>query len=197
MSLSDFRVGGEAPPPSRLVEAMPLTFAKGWTVLCFDQSISATGWVYVESGATGVIVRDCGSIMVPPGDFPKGNAGSLLRTDVMATAVDDVLRRCPTPMVLHEVPPVSNAKMSRPEASLMAAVAIRQVARRAGCTIEMVDNRHSKKVLTGNGNADKKQWHAALSAQPWRHAGPPVSNEGQRDALALALTWLAEAEDNW
>lgn len=195
MSLSDFRISGTAPVLTDEVafEGEPV-FQHG-SVIAFDQSIANTGWVYLVSDHKGVTVIGCGSLAVPPAGYPKGHEGTLLRADHLGFLVDDVFRSRMAPeMVVHETPPIATGKMSRPESSLVAAAVIRQVAQRHDYKISMVSNQHSKKVLVGNGNADKKQWHKALDRLPWSHLGQKPTNEGQRDALCLGLTYLLEKE---
>lgn len=192
--LSRFRVGGNPGPLSPPPEKEPVVFKHG-TVLAFDQSIANTGWVLLESDKEGIWVRDCGSLAVPPEGYPKGHAGTLLRADHLAVLAGPVLR-IPVTTVVHETPPVATGKMSRPESSLVSAAVIRQAALREGHTVVMVSNQHSKKVIAGNGNADKKAWHAAMEQMPWHHFGTKPTNEGQRDAMCLGLTWLIEKEDD-
>jgi hypothetical protein len=195
MSLSDFRIGAAPLVPEEEVafEDEPVFQASG-TVVCFDQSIANTGWVYVTSGPEGVLLRDCGSIPILPEGYPRGHEGTLMRGDVLGSKIERILNTIPGDVhVLHETPPIATGKMSRPESSLVAAAVIRQVARRLGLPVSMVANQHSKKVLVGNGNADKKQWHKALDRLPWSsHVGAKPTNEGQRDAFCLALTYLLE-----
>lgn len=191
-SLSQFRAD-DAPTPAAPTEREPLVFQHG-EVIAFDQSIANTGWVYLMSGREGVEVRDCGSLAVPPDGFPKGHEGTLLRADVLASFADAVLRRLPVTTVVHETPPVATGKMARPESSLVSAAVIRQVALRQGHPVVMVSNQHSKKVIARDGNADKKKWHAAMERLPWHHHGKRPTNEGQRDAMCLALTYLIDKE---
>ncbi len=84
--------------------------------------------------------------------------------------------------------------MVRPESSLLAALGCRLALAPQGLydmRWEMVQNQHSKTVLTGKRDATKKEWHAALGYYPI--AGIELaSNEGQRDAACLALTYLID-----
>ena len=163
-------------------------------VIAFDQSIANTGYVYLVSGKEGVRVEMCGSLAVPPDGYPKGHEGTLLRADTLAALADRILRRLPVTTVVHETPPVATGRMARPESSLVSATAIRQVARHHGHPVVMVSNQHSKKVLVDNGNATKAEWHQAIERLPWTHTGHRPTNEGQRDAMCLALTYLIEKE---
>lgn len=193
MSLSDFRIGGPAPvTEDEVAFEGPLTFKDG-EVFVFDQSIAATGWVHLAHGPGGLDVIACGSLPIPPDGYPKGHAGTLLRADRLGLEVDGLLRRVPVTTVVHETPPVATGRMSRPESSLVSATVIRQVAQRHGHPVMMVSNQHSKKVLVRNGNATKPQWHKALDRLTW--TGPKPTNEGQRDAMCLGLTYLLEKED--
>lgn len=194
-SLVQFRVDG-TPVESKEV---PLDVQGGLIfqvgeVMAFDQSIANTGWVHLTyDRREGLVVRSCGSLALPPDGYPKGHEGTLLRADDLGDLVESLLK-VPVTTVVHETPPVMIGKMARPESSLVSAAVIRQVARRQGHQIVMVSNQHSKKILTGNGNADKKMWHQAIERFDWSHRGQWPTNEGQRDAMCLALTFLIEKE---
>lgn len=191
--LTRFRLGDAPEPQFEPPPAREIVFQHG-EVVAFDQSIANTGWVHLVSGQQGVHVRECGSLAVPPDGFPKGHEGTLLRADTLGLMVDDVLRRLPVTTVVHETPPIATGRMARPESSLVSAAIIRQIARRHGHEVVMVSNQHSKKVLVDNGNATKPEWHRALERLPWHHTGSRPTNEGQRDAMCLGLTWLIEKE---
>lgn len=181
--LSRFRLGATPTPPW----ATPVFFASGH-VLAFDQSLSATGWVRLWSSPdSGLRVLAAGSVLLHAKDFPAGSEGSLRKAvDLhgrMAGVCKDWL--WPETVLVHEAPPAGGA-MSRPESSLMAALSLRLA---AGREPVVVQNQHSKKVLVNNANATKKQWHTALDAISIEGRNL-VRNEGERDALCLALTYL-------
>ena len=191
--LQRFRLD-EVPEDAVASEGEPI-FQHG-SVIAFDQSITATGWVRLDSGADGVIVRAVGSIKCGPEGYPKGHEGTLLRAEYVGQQMAAILRRLPVQTVVHEQPPVATSKMARPESSLLSALALRIEARRQGHSVVVVSNQHSKMVLLGKGqgNATKAQWHTALDRLPWTHEGATPTNEGQRDALCLALTYLIDKE---
>lgn len=191
--LERFAVGPLVPEEDVAFEGPP-TFQTG-EVVAFDQSIANTGWIHLRSDAQGLQVLACGSLAVPPEGYPKGHAGTLLRADHLAWLADGILRRLPVTNVVHETPPIATGRMSRPESSLVSAAVIRQVAQRHGHPVTMVSNQHSKKVLVGNGNATKHQWHEVL--QRVTLLGSKPTNEGQRDAACLALTYLIEKDPEW
>lgn len=192
MSLSDFRADA-APPAAPKTDSPDLVFNDG-TVLSIDQSVTATGWVLLRHDEDGLHCQAKGSVLLPADGYPKGHEGMLLRADVLAEQLDVVMRGIPVTPVVHELPPrTTGARMSRPESSLMGAVVVRTLARDHGHPVTMVDNRHSKKVLVGNSNVDKPGWHKVLERITWDGERP--TNEGQRDAFCLGLTYLIENKE--
>lgn len=189
--LERFAVG--AVPEEEVAFEGGVTYQDG-EVLAFDQSITATGWVHVSCRRGEAEVVKVGSIKCPPDGYPKGHEGTLLRAEYVGTQMAAILRSVAALTVVHEMPPVATTKMSRPESSLLTALALRIEARRQGHDVVVVSNQHSKKLLVGNGNATKPQWHKALDRLPWTHTGYRPTNEGQRDAMCLALTYLIEKE---
>ena len=186
MDLTSFRTDSAPAPAPELVEHPVLGHGE---VLAFDQSITATGWIRLISGRGGLHVIEVGSISCPPDGYPKGHAGTLLRAEYVAKEMASILRRVPVLDVVHELPAVGG-RMARPESSLLAALALRIEARRQGHGVHIVQNQHSKKVLVGNGNASKSEWHAGISK--FTYSGPKPTNEGQRDAFCLGLTFLLD-----
>jgi len=166
-------------------------------VLCFDQSLAALGWVWLQSTAQGLRVLALGSITTNPKDWPTGHEGTLQRAVHVATEIRQVVQGALGPETLlgnldaiaHETPPVAS-HMSRPESSLLAALGVRLLAETFALPVVMIANQHSKSVLTGHPNTDKKGWHLALSG--YDIAGPVPKNEGQRDAACLAVTYFLD-----
>lgn len=185
MSLSDFRVGAEPAKPKPT--GLP-PIAHG-LVLAFDQSVGATGWAVMRSGQSGVLVDAVGSIRTDPNDYPLGHEGTLQRAVYVHDEMAKVFASTSAEHCVHETPPVGG-KMARPESSLLGGLAVRILANRFGLALVMVQNQHSKSVICGNGNATKPQWHAGLTKFDLQGVKP--TNEGQRDAVCLALTFFID-----
>lgn len=189
-SLSDFRVGAKPVQPW----APPGTDQMAYGgVLAVDQSLSALGWVWLQHTPETLCVVSKGSVRTNPGDFPKGHEGNLQRAvavyEEFRTQIFAQAGRMHEISVVHEAPPVGS-HMSRPESSLISATVIRIWAYDQGLPLVMVANQHSKSILVHNANATKKEWHTALDRL--LISGHKVSNEGERDALCLALTYLID-----
>ena len=189
--LARFREGETRPrqslwePPSRFADD---------TVLVFDQSLSATGWVVLEGDQNVLTVLTAGSIRLRAADFPGGHEGTLLKAMAVADQVDSVVDRLARVVshVVHEEPPLAVGRMTRPESSLLAALCVRLAAERARLRVSTVQNQHSKKVLTGaSREVTKKQWHAGLDRLTIV-GRDKATNEGERDALCLGVTYLAD-----
>lgn len=199
MDLRRFRA--DAQPSKKRVWEPPTVedFARG-SVLAVDQSLAALGWVWLVHYINGLEVLDKGSVRTKPEDFPKSHEGTLQRAlvvhqqwgDQVYTAMDRYPVWGDNTVFVHETPPVGS-RMARPESSLLSALAVRLALQGLDLPAAiMVSNQHSKAVLVGNANAEKKTWHTALDR--YSFAGAMPSNEGERDALCLALTYLWDVE---
>lgn len=178
---------------------VPEDFEPG-EVLAFDQSLANTGWVHLVFGLNGVFrVVDAGSFGTDE-TKARGVTQTLLRAEehhgivfsLMAQKFPAATANQSSLKVAYETPPVGG-RMSRPESSLTSAVAIRIAARQYGCSAIQVGSQSAKKMICGNGNAEKKDAHAALS----RVAGSgfitgygAITNEAKRDALLVGMTAL-------
>ena len=182
--LAHFREGETKPkawePPTRFMPGR---------VLCIDQSLSATGWVLVNSMGDRLHVHTAGSIVTKPENYPNGYEGTLQRALYVARRLDQVVKDAHgVDAVVHETPPLAVGRMSRPEASLLASLGVRMAADKYGRRVVMVQNQHSKKVLLDvSRDVTKREWHGALNRYTIE-GRELVTNEGQRDALCLALT---------
>jgi Holliday junction resolvasome RuvABC endonuclease subunit len=166
----------------------PWDLAMG-VVLAFDQSLASTGWVLLsvhgDSGSTVVLTGTLRNV----GDPLKGSARVLERFDELRADLYDITRLVlPETLIVHESPP--SAAMMRPESSLLAAAAVRTVfsPRKVGA----VQGQHVKKVVTGNGNAAKPEVAKAVKAMTWIQGIDLLKNEHQRDALAIAVTFMID-----
>lgn len=165
------------------------------SVLAFDQSLSATGWVTMFNGIGGVVVTGAGTL-ANMGDPLKGNARTLARSHELRTQVESLVWQIPPAETfsarVFESPP-SAGRSVRPESSLLAAHVLGSVFRPESLT--MIQAQHVKKIITGNGNAKKPEVKKALMAMTWIVGLFMVTNEHQRDALSLALTYLADQKE--
>jgi len=189
--LGQFRIDGESKPARQPWTPPEIgAFADGVLVLAVDQSLSALGWVLMRRWEDRFLVIDKGSVRTKPEDYPQGHEGTLQRGVQVYYDFDrqvGAMEAYGVPVLVHETPPVGG-RMSRPESSLVSATAIRLWAWHRKWPVTMVANQHSKKVLVNNANATKTEWHQALKRY-WFDGTMPT-NEGERDALCLALTYL-------
>ena len=122
-----------------------------------------------------------------------GHEGNLKRACECYDAIKPLLVNAVRPLVVHETPPVGDG-MSRPESSLLAAVAIRIAAHEREIPVHMVAAQRAKRRLTGRANATKPEMKDAL-ARFWPHL--PLKrpyNEHVRDTLALGIVAYEEYE---
>ena len=189
-TLASFRA--KEPDPTPWVPPTRADLAYGH-VLAVDQSLSALGWAQVTSDADGVRVVATGSVVHKPEDFPRGHEGTLAKGMALSRALREVWGGLDDPpeglAFVHETPPVGS-RMARPESSLVSAMVVRLVVDELFHDVVFtVANQHSKTVMTGSPKATKREWHAGI---PHFDLGPGAKprNEGERDAVCLAITWF-------
>lgn len=163
-------------------------------VLAFDQSLTATGWIeLVHPPGRGMQVVDVGSIKVP--EAVKGVETDLRRGVIVYREARHLIcyariRGC---CFVHESPPNMAALKGKgsPVSSLMAAQAVRCAAEEENVEIEMLGAQPAKKLVS-NQSKEKTIAHDMLKQHylPHIEGGEKVTNEGQRDALLLALLKL-------
>jgi len=182
--LERFRAGAEV--ESEAEKALPdpvRPVSNGRRILSFDQSLSNTGWAYIEQGR----VVETGNIRTEKED--KGHEDNLNRGVAVYIEVEGLFERFEMgrdTLVVHETPPVGG-RMMRPEASLVAATAIRIAAYRRWVPVAMVGAQRAKKRWTGNGNAKKGAVkEAVLRLHPYLKDLAPM-NEAVIDAIAIGL----------
>ena len=93
-------------------------------------------------------------------------------------------------VVLLERPPVGGGRLRSTESALMAAEAIHLAAHNLNIEAVSIPAQTTKKVICGNANAKKAEAHAAL-AKGW-DVPDIVTNEHQRDALMVLITYLED-----
>jgi hypothetical protein len=193
--LSRFRIGEPDGSPMRPLPVLGIK--EKARVLSFDQSLSETGWVVLDTlgptfapepptlAATGMLKAKA--------DL-RGHQKTLDRALDLYWEVTDLCKAQRPTVVVFETPPVGG-RMSRPESSLLAAHTIRLAAiiENPFMIMAMVSRQKAAKRWTGNPNADKKVIRAALEELAKMHdlerpQGP--WNEHVVDALSLGLFYL-------
>lgn len=169
-------------------------FAHG-SVLAFDPSLSATGWVHLVSN---------GSLMVTEAGVYAARSGTegweaTLRSATELEALHESLlsryrRSNPGIDIVHEAPPTGGGKFLKPELALLACYGLRRAAADLDITLQpMIAPQRHKRLICGNGNAKKPVEHAALAALaeslPIGGYGC-ITNEAKRDALCVGLGHL-------
>lgn len=95
--------------------------------------------------------------------------------------------------LVHEHPPIAASRIRRPEASLLASLALRLAAKDSATLQEMVSASTHKRYVCGDKHATKKIHHAALRrvVADFGVGGMDlITNEDLRDALAVGLHHL-------
>ena len=163
-------------------------FAPGH-VLAFDQTFSKTGFVHLWFNGTTLAILRRGVILEPPIPDLSGQEDTLQRATWMAERIRNIHSECSNAImdngnlvVLHERPATSGYRI---ESSLMGALGIWLALspRRP----EIVSSTHVRAVLTGQAHSRAK---SLITAAVNRYIDTKGWNADQRDALALALTYL-------
>jgi hypothetical protein len=191
-----------------LAEAGPKSAPKAWTplipevlgfgtVLCFDQSLTATGALILRhTPSEGVVVLRSEKWST---DWEGKEVIISLRRGIdvyrhTKRTIEDARRiGAPFDSVAHESPPNPAAVKGGGYASLLAAQALWCACEEMGIgEPEMLGAQPAKKIICGNGNAKKAEAHKALrnTVLPWVGNSNLVTNEAQRDALMVGLLWL-------
>lgn len=162
-------------------------------VLALDQSLTATGLIWVVSSGTGCEVLVADQWKGREGD--KSIATSLLRgTDIYVRAVEVFTKAKEMGFeVVHESPPNPAAVKGMGISSLLAAQSLHNAAKQVGIEITSIGAQPAKKFCCGNTKADKAEAHAALKTHilPWVAGADLITNEAKRDALMVGLLHLA------
>ena len=188
-TLAQFRTEPEA-KAKRVTFRLPAARdIQSGTVLAFDQSFSSTGWVYLKMEEGVCRVMFAGTHKTSAG-LLRGGEQDLERAHSLYREVNLIIHRHPdADVVLYETPP-KGPGVRHPEVSLLCALSIRLAAAGYGIPFAAIHAKSGKKMLTGNANADKKMAHTALMTLDWIDGLAMVTNEGQRDAMLVALTYL-------
>jgi hypothetical protein len=173
-------------PKKEFVPPTPDDFERG-TVLCFDQTLSNTGWALLQVRPDGIHVPVCGLISprVPTGT--KGFQWSFtLAPELFHHAAQVVRRVDPVVPVVIEMPAVQG---QRTESSLIAANVLCCVLAQMGRDVpNVVSRQRAGTHLVGYQNPDKKTSNAVIDTLVSTHVKP--WNEHVRDAVLLGLEYL-------
>lgn len=174
------------------------------SVLAFDQSLDAFGWVSLSNTKESCRITSAGSFSTSkdyrkPGTTQplKGHPLNLERGVEVYERVREMFRPLADNIdVVWETPP-AGGKMARPESSLLSALAIKIAAKERGIVPVMLGAQTCKKLFTGNSNAEKPVAHRAMMHQVsgWMMDIDTITNEAKRDALLLAITHLVRKSE--
>lgn len=200
LDLSEFRVDGRKSPARKKTEWKwePIKSAIKGQVLAFDQSLTAAGWFVVRCYPGQMLIPMQAGVIAPDAGVLTSHAATLMKGEYLFAAARSLIQQVQPDLILHESPPIGGgarfSKMMRPEASLVASMAIRNAAATEGVPVRMIDGRSAKKRLTGNANATKPQVGVVLKREFPVITTLKPNNENTRDALALVCL-ACEEED--
>lgn len=170
------------------------------TVLCFDQSLTATGCLILQ-----FTYPESAPVVYSASQWRDKHDGKDVRTSLrrgteVFLQARDVMRMLPRPVdaVVHESPPNPAAVKGGGYSSLLAAQSLHCACAALGMEEpEMIGAQPAKRLVCGNANAKKTEAHAALKAHvlPWILNSQQVTNEATRDALMVGLLWLHRRAD--
>jgi hypothetical protein len=200
-SLSQFRADAPARTKKATREewAFPVLSSLRYArVIAVDQSVTKTGLCALTFDGALTVVSAASFPIEPKFDGPNG---VLLAGDELEERVAQHLWAYDPAdgwVLVHESPPTGNNPLQRTESSWVGSANVRAAARRRGIPVAgIVGINHHKKITCGNGIAQKRAHHITLmewaSRMPVRNLAK-VTNEGQRDALSVGITWLADKE---
>jgi Holliday junction resolvasome RuvABC endonuclease subunit len=193
--LSQFRIG--EPDGSPMAPLPILDIRYRGRVLAFDQSLSNTGYVVLDTRGKNLELGPplfLATGMLKAKDDLKGHEKTLDRALDLFWEIQDVCREWRPDAVVFETPP-AGGRMSRPESSLLAAHTLRLAAviENPFVKVVMMSRQKAAKRWTGNGNADKRVVRAALEevlkVHSIRHVDGP-RNEHVYDALSIGLLYM-------
>jgi Holliday junction resolvasome RuvABC endonuclease subunit len=187
MDLSKFRVDEES--NLAIIEAEPGVLFDG-TILAFDQSLAATGWAHLQCRNGEIAVREVGMLPTSPSD--RGHEGSLRRAVLIHQQALALIAGVHPDRIAHEAPAVGG-RMARPEASLVAATAIRIAASMYAIPVFMYGAQKVKKRLTGNGNAQKKELRGPLDRMFPIIVEMKPRNDNTYDAVGVGVVCAEES----
>lgn len=210
LDLDQFRPDAEASPAARKSKpawAPPtLGHFRPGMLLCFDQSLSATGFVVLSREVGRITIHESRTLRTrrPDSDESKeGPAEWLLRAKTLRSLMYDALYPFSIApqsgwAVVNEAPPTGGNKLDRPESSLMAATVLHMVVADLGLPmLPMVGVYTHKRLTCGVHNAKKKDHHAVLNTYCPNlvHGWSKVTNPDERDSASVGLAALLRPEE--
>ncbi len=169
-------------------------------ILSFDQALTNTGWAYMQAEFPYVTSR---GVLHSVAGESSGVEDDLLRAVALEEEIDNLVWTMRHQadesrlLIAYEAPPISGSTPGGGRSSLLVALTVLLVAKRAKLPAYMVQAQHAKKRLTGNGNADKPEVRVALE-EMWPHlkAMEGYWNNDVRDAVLVGLMAFEEAKEN-
>lgn len=167
-------------------------------VVAFDQALDNTGVVTYDGVSVSAWTlrspKETGAL--------TGHTKTYARSVALQQRVIDVLETLGfdnrVVVALYEAP-ASAGRMNRPESSLLgghcvewACAILADDPDTGELTVHRVSGQRAKSVVTGNPRADKAEVREALKATyaPEQHGA--CTNDHERDALALIVTWIED-----
>ncbi len=156
------------------------------TIVAIDQSFNATGIVWLTAAPGAVTITRATTVTADPCSDSSGTIQMLDRARDLA----DQLKTFALDMadaVVFEQPPLGGG-LRGSEVPLLAGFSV-MVALDPSTPVHMVHSDRWKRVIGGTGRG-KKSTHATLPHIKGLSGLDWVTNESQRDALCIGLTWL-------
>lgn len=171
-------------------------------LIAFDQSLTATGVVVVSSTRQGIVIREAHKFPNPAVGEVQGNEEHFRKGIALIRNITHWRHNCETDIsgweYVHEAPPIGGGRIRHPESALLGGLAVRASMWGHDC-LGMVSPAAHKKYICGNAKADKVEEHQELKAIAHFldfHGFDLITNEAKRDALCIALTYLAWEKRN-
>jgi Holliday junction resolvasome RuvABC endonuclease subunit len=167
-------------------------FAYG-TVLCFDQTVNATGWAIIAHDDAGLTIPATGTVRPPPEDELSGFEASLVRALYVSKMFVTVMLTTSIfepDAIVHEMPAVAGYRI---ESSLLAALGVRMAASTVlPLSVHMISNQSMKALLLHPDQREEKKYvgHMLTRYLTLNSQRGQTWNQHNHDAVALGLTYL-------
>lgn len=167
-------------------------------IVSFDQSLTSTGVVTYDGVSTAAWTlradKETEDLTGYERTFARSVSLQAKVISLLATLASEYRRIA----VLHETPAVGKAR--RPESSILGAHCVRWAVHEvddhplwgAEVSLTMVSGQRAKTVVAGNSRADKAEVREALKATYSPEHTGVCTNDHERDALALLVTWIKD-----
>lgn len=165
-------------------------------LLCFDPSLSATGFVALVHDQSGMVVTDARTMKGTAPDGFTGWEAAMSQVEDLEdqfTALATRYNRYEWEIAIEQ-PPMGGGKIAAPESALLVCKTVRSVFRRLGfLLLPMVSPQSHKRTTVNRPNAKKAEHHKLL--RPMLEALPlggldKITNEAKRDAISVGITAL-------